>query len=220
MKDQNASSRRKFLQKLGLSAAGVATGLPLLGVHHLEGHALSPLMHRELEFPFLSMVVSGGHSSLLQVDDRLEITLLGQTLDDAAGEVFDKVARLRADAAGCFLMGAHWSNRPMSATVETLSPVSAAPTDPVTPRASAMSSLTEKLSVAVPASPLRERRVASEASITSNIAAISVAAPITPNRQRRCCAVPIGSRSKANTTTAPKAATVSRLTTPKLMRPT
>ena len=94
MKDQNASSRRKFLQKLGLSAAGVATGLPLLGVHHLEGHALSPLMHRELEFPFLSMVVSGGHSSLYVVREVGRYEEVACTRDDSAGEAFDKGAKM------------------------------------------------------------------------------------------------------------------------------
>ena len=82
---------------VGVSAArGLAlrTGLPLLGVHHLEGHALSPLMHRELEFPFLSMVVSGGHSSLYIVRDIGLYEEVASTRDDSAGEAFDKGAKM------------------------------------------------------------------------------------------------------------------------------
>ncbi|MFN2426832.1 MAG: tRNA (adenosine(37)-N6)-threonylcarbamoyltransferase complex transferase subunit TsaD [Candidatus Binatia bacterium] len=72
----------------------LSTGLPLLGVHHLEGHALSPLMHREIEFPFLSMVVSGGHSSLYLVRDVGDYEEVASTRDDSAGEAFDKGAKM------------------------------------------------------------------------------------------------------------------------------
>ena len=72
-----------------------ATGLPLIGVHHLEGHmAAAWLADATLEPPFLALVVSGGHTSLVEVNDYNTFRLLGQTLDDAAGEAYDKVARL------------------------------------------------------------------------------------------------------------------------------
>lgn len=67
---------------------------PLIGVNHLMGHLFSPLLEREMEFPFLGLVVSGGHTALYLVEDFLRIRLLGQTRDDAAGEAFDKVSRL------------------------------------------------------------------------------------------------------------------------------
>lgn len=82
---------------VGVSAArGLAlrTGLPLFGVHHLEGHALSPLMHEEIAFPFLSMVVSGGHSSLYLVRDIGNYEEVAATRDDSAGEAFDKGAKM------------------------------------------------------------------------------------------------------------------------------
>lgn len=82
---------------VGVSAArglALSAGLPLLGVHHLEGHALSPLMHREIEFPFLSMVVSGGHSSLYLVRDIGVYEEVACTRDDSAGEAFDKGAKM------------------------------------------------------------------------------------------------------------------------------
>lgn len=82
---------------VGVSAArGLAlrTGLPLFGVHHLEGHALSPLMHEEIGFPFLSMVVSGGHSSLYLVRDIGNYEEVASTRDDSAGEAFDKGAKM------------------------------------------------------------------------------------------------------------------------------
>jgi N6-L-threonylcarbamoyladenine synthase len=82
---------------VGVSAArGLAlrTGLPLFGVHHLEGHALSPLMVRELDFPFLSMVVSGGHSSLYVVRAIGLYEEIASTRDDSAGEAFDKGAKM------------------------------------------------------------------------------------------------------------------------------
>ncbi|MFN2376988.1 MAG: tRNA (adenosine(37)-N6)-threonylcarbamoyltransferase complex transferase subunit TsaD [Candidatus Binatia bacterium] len=82
---------------VGVSVAqGLAlrTGLPLLGVHHLEGHALSPLMHQPIAFPFLSMVVSGGHSSLYLVKDIGDYEEVASTRDDSAGEAFDKGAKM------------------------------------------------------------------------------------------------------------------------------
>ena len=75
-------------------AIAYAAGKPLVGVHHIEGHiAANFIEHRELEPPFLSLVVSGGHTHLVRVEDYGEFTILGRTRDDAAGEAFDKVAR-------------------------------------------------------------------------------------------------------------------------------
>jgi len=73
----------------------LALDKPVLGVHHLEGHLLSPLLASERpEFPFLALLVSGGHTQLMRVDGVGRYTLLGETLDDAAGEAFDKSAKL------------------------------------------------------------------------------------------------------------------------------
>ncbi|MBQ5754247.1 MAG: tRNA (adenosine(37)-N6)-threonylcarbamoyltransferase complex transferase subunit TsaD [Oscillospiraceae bacterium] len=71
-----------------------AAGKPLVPVHHLRGHiAALYLTHPELEPPFLCLVASGGHSHIVQVDDYTHFKVLGRTVDDAAGEAFDKVAR-------------------------------------------------------------------------------------------------------------------------------
>jgi N6-L-threonylcarbamoyladenine synthase len=73
----------------------LALDKPVLGVHHLEGHLLSPLLATERpEFPFIALLVSGGHTQLMRVDGVGRYTLLGETLDDAAGEAFDKSAKL------------------------------------------------------------------------------------------------------------------------------
>ena len=84
-----------------LVGASIANGLALalgtavLGVHHLEGHLLSPMLSKNApEFPFVALLVSGGHTQLMRVDGVGEYTLLGETLDDAAGEAFDKSAKL------------------------------------------------------------------------------------------------------------------------------
>lgn len=74
---------------------GLALDKPVLGVHHLEGHLLSPLLASEPpEFPFIALLVSGGHTQLMRVDGVGQYTMLGETLDDAAGEAFDKSAKL------------------------------------------------------------------------------------------------------------------------------
>ena len=76
-------------------ALSFATDKPLVGVNHLEGHIFANfLSHPDLEPPFLALVVSGGHTSLVHVIDYNKFDLLGQTRDDAAGEAFDKVARV------------------------------------------------------------------------------------------------------------------------------
>lgn len=76
-------------------ALGLSLGKPVLPVHHLEGHLLSPLLSADPpEFPFVALLVSGGHTQLMRVDAVGEYELLGETLDDAAGEAFDKSAKL------------------------------------------------------------------------------------------------------------------------------
>ena len=70
-------------------------GKPAIGIHHLEGHLLSPrLADPKPDFPFVALLVSGGHTQLMRVDGVGQYELLGETLDDAAGEAFDKTAKL------------------------------------------------------------------------------------------------------------------------------
>jgi len=74
---------------------GLALGRPVVGIHHLEGHLLSPLLAEPRpEFPFIALLVSGGHTQLMRVDRVGAYALLGETQDDAAGEAFDKTASL------------------------------------------------------------------------------------------------------------------------------
>lgn len=78
-------------------ACALAAGLdrPVLGVHHLEGHLLSPFLADDPPvFPFVALLVSGGHTQLMRVDDVGRYALLGESIDDAAGEAFDKSAKL------------------------------------------------------------------------------------------------------------------------------
>jgi N6-L-threonylcarbamoyladenine synthase len=76
-------------------ALGAALEVPVLGVHHLEGHLLSPFLGADPpEFPFVALLVSGGHTQLMRVDGVGQYALLGETIDDAAGEAFDKSAKL------------------------------------------------------------------------------------------------------------------------------
>jgi len=73
----------------------LSLGVPAIGIHHLEGHLLSPLLSaRRPDFPFLALLVSGGHTQLMRVDGVGRYALLGDTQDDAAGEAFDKTAQL------------------------------------------------------------------------------------------------------------------------------
>jgi N6-L-threonylcarbamoyladenine synthase len=83
---------------IGASVAkglAIATGKPYLAINHLEGHLLSPFFHSTLAIePNVSLIVSGGHTLLVQVHGAGDYTILGRTLDDAAGEAFDKVAKM------------------------------------------------------------------------------------------------------------------------------
>lgn len=82
---------------VGVAAAkaiSYAKNIPLVGVHHIEGHiSANYIENKDLEPPFLGMVVSGGHTHLVMVEDYGKYEILGKTRDDAAGEAFDKVAR-------------------------------------------------------------------------------------------------------------------------------
>ncbi len=103
MKDLDAIA---YTQGPGLSGAllvgaSIATalayglGIPAVPVHHLEGHLLSPLLSKDPpDFPFVALLVSGGHTQLMQVAAVGDYILLGETLDDAAGEAFDKSAKM------------------------------------------------------------------------------------------------------------------------------
>lgn len=82
---------------VGFSAAkavAAARKIPLVGVHHIEGHLFAPFLERPVEFPFLALVVSGGHTHLYHVEGFGHYTTLGRTIDDAAGEAYDKCAKI------------------------------------------------------------------------------------------------------------------------------
>lgn len=83
---------------VGVAAAkalAYAQGLPLIGVHHVESHIYANFLeHPQLKFPFVCLIVSGGHTALVYIKDHGQYELLGQTRDDAAGEAFDKIARI------------------------------------------------------------------------------------------------------------------------------
>ena len=77
------------------ASLGFALRIPVIGLHHLEGHLLSPLLVEPApRFPFVALLVSGGHTQLMRVGGVGEYELLGETVDDAAGEAFDKTAKL------------------------------------------------------------------------------------------------------------------------------
>ncbi|MDB4456363.1 tRNA (adenosine(37)-N6)-threonylcarbamoyltransferase complex transferase subunit TsaD, partial [bacterium] len=79
---------------LGRSLA-MAWNVPAVGVHHMEGHLLAPMLEdNPPEFPFVALLVSGGHTQLVEVKQLGDYTLLGESLDDAAGEAFDKAAKM------------------------------------------------------------------------------------------------------------------------------
>lgn len=76
-------------------ALAYAWQIPAIGVHHMEGHLLAPFLDQaHPEFPFLALLVSGGHTQIIEVTDIGKYTILGESLDDAAGEAFDKTAKL------------------------------------------------------------------------------------------------------------------------------
>ena len=83
---------------IGLATAkayALATGKPLIGVHHIQGHiSANYIEHQKLEPPFMALVVSGGHTNLVEVTDYNQCKVLGGTRDDAVGEAYDKVARV------------------------------------------------------------------------------------------------------------------------------
>lgn len=82
---------------VGVAAAkalAYARSVPLVGINHIHAHAFSAFLSRDPDYPFLAMVVSGGHSEIFLVESLTRIVPLGSTLDDAAGEAFDKVAKL------------------------------------------------------------------------------------------------------------------------------
>ena len=74
---------------------GMTLSIPVVGVHHMEGHLLAPLLEENgPEFPFVALLVSGGHTQLVEVPEMGRYTLIGESLDDAAGEAFDKVGKM------------------------------------------------------------------------------------------------------------------------------
>lgn len=76
-------------------AIGLSLNKPMLGIHHLEGHLLSPFIYdHSLRFPFVALLISGGHTQLIHAHEIGKYTLLGETVDDAVGEAFDKSAKL------------------------------------------------------------------------------------------------------------------------------
>ena len=83
---------------IGLATAkayALATGKPLIGVHHIHGHICANYIeHKDLKPPFMALVISGGHTNIVEVTDYNELKVLGGTRDDAAGEAYDKVARV------------------------------------------------------------------------------------------------------------------------------
>ena len=76
-------------------ALGMSLGIPTIGVHHMEGHLLAPMLEEHPpQFPFVALLVSGGHTQLVRVEGIGRYSLLGESLDDAAGEAFDKVGKM------------------------------------------------------------------------------------------------------------------------------
>src|SRR5699024_639738 len=82
---------------IGVNAAkalAYAQNKPLIGVHHIAGHIYANRLEKEFEFPVLALIVSGGHTELVVMQEHGKYEVIGETLDDAAGEAYDKVARI------------------------------------------------------------------------------------------------------------------------------
>ena len=82
---------------VGVNAAkafAFAHDLPLIPVHHIAGHIYANQLENKIKFPLISLIVSGGHTELIKMNDHLEFEVIGETLDDAVGEAYDKVARV------------------------------------------------------------------------------------------------------------------------------
>ncbi len=107
---QNANLSGKSIQAIGVTSGpgligsvlmglcfakglSLSLGIPIIGVNHIEAHAMSILLEYDVEFPFIALVVSGGHTIILRIDDFGLYKVLGSTRDDAAGEAFDKIAK-------------------------------------------------------------------------------------------------------------------------------
>ena len=90
----------------------LALNVPLIEVNHMQAHVLSPYIEQgQIEFPALSLIVSGGHTQLVYIKDFLEMEIIGQTIDDAAGEAFDKAAKmLKLEYPGGPLIDKHAKN--------------------------------------------------------------------------------------------------------------
>lgn len=71
----------------------LSLNIPIIGVNHIEAHAMSVLLEHDVEFPFIALIVSGGHTMILRIDDFGKYTVIGCTRDDAVGEAFDKIAK-------------------------------------------------------------------------------------------------------------------------------
>ena len=122
-------------------ALAYALGIPAIAIHHMEGHLLSPLLaEAQPEVPFVALLVSGGHTQLMAVDAPGKYRLLGQTLDDAVGEAFDKTAKLMglpypggpelaalAEQCACSLKNASKNRATTRKPVPTLPPPSSKP---------------------------------------------------------------------------------------------
>ena len=82
---------------VGINAAKAFSfvhGLPLINVHHIAGHIYANQLHQPLEFPLVALIISGGHTELIYMEDHLSFEIIGETRDDAVGEAYDKVARI------------------------------------------------------------------------------------------------------------------------------
>lgn len=82
---------------VGINAAKAFSfvhGLPLINVHHIAGHIYANQLHQPLKFPLVALIISGGHTELIYMEDHLSFEIIGETRDDAVGEAYDKVARI------------------------------------------------------------------------------------------------------------------------------